>query len=62
MTMNRLTECLERALHFEHLAAAENDPKLKQQLEDQAKAYRKLVAKRARELGLPPPSTPENSE
>jgi hypothetical protein len=59
--MKLLAEYLERAVQFEHLAAAETDPKLKEQLQDQAKAYRKLVAKRAHELRVPPPSTPENS-
>ena len=59
--MKLLTEYLERAVQFEQLAAAETDPKLKQQLQDQAKAYRKLAAKRAEELGLPPPSPPESS-
>jgi hypothetical protein len=58
-TMRLLTEYLERAVHFEDLAAAETDPKLKQQLEDQAQAYRQLAAKRSHELGLPPPSPPE---
>jgi hypothetical protein len=34
--MKLLTEYLERAVHFERLAAAETDPKLKEQLEKQA--------------------------
>ena len=59
--MKSLTEYLERAIHFEHLAAAEADPKLKEQLQKQANDYRKLAAKRAQELGLPPPSPPESS-
>jgi hypothetical protein len=58
--MKLLTQYLERAVHFEQLAAAEADPKLKEQLLEQAKAYRVLAAKRAQELGLPPPSPPES--
>jgi hypothetical protein len=38
---------LEKALHFEQLAAAERDPKLKASLLKQAQAYRKLAAERA---------------
>jgi hypothetical protein len=45
--MKLLTEYLERAIHFEHLAAAEADPKLKEQLQKQANDYRKLAAKRS---------------
>jgi hypothetical protein len=47
-----------RAVQFENLAAAETDPNFKERLENQAKAYRQLAAKRAQELGLPPPSPP----
>lgn len=55
-----LTEYLERAVEFEQLAASENDKTFKQQLLEQAAAYRKLAAKRAEELGLPMPSPPQN--
>jgi hypothetical protein len=44
--MKLLTEYLERAAHFQNLAEAETDLKLKEQLQDQAKAYLKLAAKR----------------
>jgi hypothetical protein len=54
-----LTEYLERAVQLENLAAGETDLQLKDQLLNQAAAYRKLAAKRAREYGLPPPSPPE---
>ena len=37
--MKLLTEYLEHALTFGRLAAAEQDPKLKAELEGQAKAY-----------------------
>jgi hypothetical protein len=57
-TMELLSEYLEHALTFERLAADEANPKLKADLERQAKAYRKLAAERAAKLGLPPPSTP----
>jgi len=56
--MRLMNECLERAAHFQSLAETETDPKLKAQLIDQAKAYLKLAGKRAKELGLPPPSLP----
>jgi hypothetical protein len=53
--MKLIAEYLERAVHFELLAAAESKAELKQQFENQAKAYRKLAAKRANEVGLPLP-------
>jgi hypothetical protein len=53
--MKLIAEYLERAVHFELLAAAESKPELKQQFGNQAKAYRKLAAKRANEVGLPLP-------
>ena len=45
--MKMVAEYLEKALHFEQLAAAATDPKLKADLTKQAEAYRKLAAKRA---------------
>ena len=57
--MKLLTEYLERAVHFERLAADEESPALRDQLHKQAKDYRRLAAKRAAELGLPPPSDPK---
>ena len=45
--MKMVAEYLENALHFEQLAAAENDPELKASLIKQAEAYRKLAADRA---------------
>jgi len=59
--MKLLTQYLDRALKFESLAAAETDPKLKIDLEGQARAYRKLASDRATKLGLPQPSAPEIS-
>jgi hypothetical protein len=56
--MKLLTEFLERAVQFEKLAAQETNPDLKAKLLRQAKAYRRIAAKRAEELGLPPPSPP----
>jgi hypothetical protein len=45
---------------FEQMASRETNQELKEALEKQAKAYRKLADKRAKELGLtplePPPS------
>jgi len=52
-----LTEYLERAVQqLEELAAKEPDSSFKDQLLTQAQAYRKLAAKRAEDLGMPPPS------
>ena len=45
--MKMVAEYLEKALHFEQLAAAEKDPKLKASLIKQAEAYRKLASKHA---------------
>jgi hypothetical protein len=42
-----VAEYLEKAIHFEHLAAQETDEELKANLSAQAKAYRKLAAERA---------------
>jgi hypothetical protein len=57
--MKFLTEYLDRAVNLEQLAASEQDSKFKNELLDQAAAYRKMAAKRAKEYGLPPPSPPE---
>ena len=54
--MKILIGYLERALALEHLAEGELDAKLKNELLNQAAAYRKLAAKRANDHGLPPPS------
>jgi hypothetical protein len=52
-------ECyIEHALTFERLAAAEHNQELKAELAAQARAYRKLVAERAKQFGFPPPSKP----
>jgi hypothetical protein len=53
-----VSEYLERAVHFTRLAAEESDPKLKESLEAQALAYRKLADKRAAQLNLPPINLP----
>ena len=54
--MKMLAEYLDTAIEFEHLAAAEKNPKLRAELEKQAAAYRKLAEKRAKEHGLQRPS------
>jgi len=59
--MKLLTEYLDRAVTLERLAAGEQDSTFKDQLLNQAAAYRKLAAKRADQYGLPPPSPPEIS-
>jgi len=57
--MKLLTEYLDRAISLERLAASEPDSKFKTELLNQAVAYRKLAAERAKQYGLPPPSPPE---
>jgi hypothetical protein len=47
-----VAEYLEHASRFARMAAAERDPKLKAQLSEQAEAYYKLAARRAKSLGL----------
>jgi hypothetical protein len=59
--MKLLTEYLDRAIDLERLAATEQDSNFKTQLFNQAAAYRKLAAERAKQYGLPPPSPPEIS-
>jgi hypothetical protein len=52
--MKLLTEYLDRAVNLERLAANEPDSRFKAELLNQAAAYRKLAARRARQYGLPP--------
>jgi hypothetical protein len=58
--MKLLTEYLERAVNLESLAADEQDANFKNELLNQAAAYRRLAAKRAQQYGLPPPSPPQS--
>ena len=53
-----VAEYLEQAVRFNRMAAEATDPKLKESLEKQAAAYRKLADKRAAELNLPPVNLP----
>ena len=54
--MKMIVEYIEHALTFERLAAEEHNQELKAELASLARAYRKLVAERAKQFGLPPPS------
>jgi hypothetical protein len=54
--MKMLAEYLEKALHFEHMAALEKNATLKASLEKQATAYRKLATERAQKYNLRMPS------
>ena len=56
-----LTEYLERAIQLEEMAENEPNSAFKDQLLQQAEAYRKLAAKRAKDYGLPAPSPPEKN-
>jgi hypothetical protein len=58
LQMKLLNEYLEHALAFERMAAQENNPEVRAQFEEQAKAYRNLAAERATRYGLPAPSPP----
>jgi len=53
--MKMIAEYLEHALQFERLADHEQNPKIKEDFEKQAKAYRKIAAERTNKLGLQPP-------
>jgi hypothetical protein len=55
--MKQVTEYLENAVQFERLAAAEKDSKLRAELEQQAAAYHKLAAQRAKQLGVALPKS-----
>ena len=61
--MKLVAEHLSLTHQFERLAAHETDPKVKKQFEEQAQAYHRLAAKRAKDLGLAPltaPATPDD--
>jgi hypothetical protein len=60
--MKMVAEYLEQAHRFERMAASETNPVSKKQLEDQAQAYHKLAAKRAKALNLPMPEKPPKSD
>ena len=53
-----IAEYLEHALQFDRMASEATDPGLKEALEKQAAAYRKLATDRAARLKLPPPPAP----
>lgn len=50
-----VAEYLEHALTFERMAAQEENPDARGQLEKLAAAYRKLATERAKALGMKPP-------
>jgi hypothetical protein len=53
-----VAEYLEQAIQFARMAAEATDPKLKESLQKQADAYRKLADKRAAQLNFPPVNLP----
>ena len=59
-TLKLIAEYMRDVILFEQMASRETNQELKEALEKQAKAYRKLADERAKELGLtplePPPS------
>ena len=55
--MKMIAEYLEKALQFEQMADREENPDLKANLLEQAKAYRKLAADRALKEPLVPPKS-----
>jgi hypothetical protein len=55
LVVKMLAEYLDHALEFERMSSRESDPRVRAQLEQQALAYRKLAAARAKKLGLEPP-------
>jgi hypothetical protein len=59
--MKLIHEHVEQAVHFEKMAAEASDPAFKAQLLKQAKAYRRLAAERAKQLHVPVPADPPQS-
>jgi hypothetical protein len=57
LRMKMVAEYLEKAIHFEHMAAMEAEPQAKAILMAQAVAYRKLAAERAMKDPLIPAAT-----
>ena len=51
-TLKLVAEYMRDVILFEQMASRETDPERKEALEKQAKAFRKLADKRAKELGL----------
>jgi hypothetical protein len=56
--MKLVTEYLADAANFDELAASEQDAQVREQLQNQAAAYRTLAEKRAKQLGVPLPKAP----
>jgi hypothetical protein len=54
-----IAEYLEHALQFDRMATEATDSALKESLEKQAAAYRKLAKERAARLNLPSPPAPQ---
>jgi hypothetical protein len=54
--MQTLNKYLERAQHFNHVAAEAENEELKQVLMAQAEGYRMLAARRADQIGVPMPT------
>jgi len=57
--MKLVTDYLERAVHFQRMAARESDPNFNALLQKNADEYFRLAEKKARELGQPPPERPK---
>lgn len=53
--MKMIAEYLDKAIHFEQMAAQEENIRFKAELKAQAQAYRKLAKERAEREGLPLP-------
>jgi hypothetical protein len=53
-----IAEYLENAIRFEQMAEQSSDPKFKANLLQQAAAYRKLAAERAKKLNITLPTAP----
>jgi flagellar motor component MotA len=48
--MKMLAEYVEHSLRFELMASEASDPEVKERMQEQAKAYRKLAEERAKRL------------
>ncbi len=56
--MKLIVEYVADAVKFEHLAALETKPELRDALEKQAAAYRRLAEQCAKKMGVPRPEKP----
>jgi hypothetical protein len=60
--MKMISDYLERAGHFRHLAETEKNTAVREQLLQQVETYYKLAVNRAKNLGQPIPERPSPTD